>query len=612
MCGIAAIIRTDGALVSEDQLRTMMRTMKHRGPDDDGVFVDGSVGLGFVRLKIIDLSDSGHQPMSSTDGRYTIIFNGEIFNYIELRKELLAKGHVFRTSSDTEVLLTAYIQWGEAMLHRLNGMWAFILFDRQERHVFCARDRYGIKPFYYRTEKDHVIIASEPPAILSVMDGPPEPDQAAIFSYLAFSRTDQNAGSFFKGVSKLPHGHLLRICLSQPTCEPVAWYRLRDELKEPLSGPEDYRELFTSAVDLRLRSDVPVGVCLSGGLDSTSIAATIADQARRADVNTFSAVYGAGRKGDESAYINLFKGRLLNMRYTMPDEHGLLADLDDLTRTQCEPVPSASTYAQYRVMKLAHEHVTVTLDGQGADETLGGYHYFFGFFFKQLLRQGRMLRLLGEMKDYATLHRSAFGFKSLAFFLLPPGLRASARVAEKGYLHADLLRAQAGTAGDVTDGIYGSNSMREALLDHFEHKLEHLLKWADRSSMRFSVEARMPFLDHRLVERTIPMADRWFIHHGMTKHVLREAMRDRIPEAVRMRRDKVGFDTPEAEWFRTAPFRAFILDMLRSERFAARGLVDVQKFERIYDEHLHRRNDRSREIWKLIHLEMWFQHFIDR
>ncbi len=612
MCGIAAIIRKDGAPANEEQVRAMMRAMRHRGPDDDGVLVDGSVGLGFVRLKIIDLSENGHQPMRSADGRYAIIFNGEIFNYIELRKELLAKGHVFRTRTDTEVLLTAYIEWGEAMLHRLNGMWAFILYDRQEHRLFCARDRYGIKPFFYREEQDRLIIASEPPAIMAVMAGAPEPDRAAIFNYLAFNRTDQNAGSFFTGISKLQHGHLLRIRLPRPTCDPVAWYRLRDELKEPLSGPEEYRELFTSAVELRLRSDVPVGVCLSGGLDSTSIVATIADHAHRRDVNTFSAVYGAGRKGDESAYIGLFKDRLPHMHYTVPDEQGLMADLDDLTRTQCEPVPSASTYAQYRVMKLAHEHVTVTLDGQGADESLGGYHYFFGFFFKQLLRQGRIVRLMREMKDYTALHRSAFGFKSFAFFLLPAALRAHARVAEKGYIHRDLLRAQAGTAGDVTDGIYGSGSMREALIDHFEHKLEHLLKWADRSSMRFSVEARMPFLDHRLVERTIPMADRWFIHHGMTKHVLREAMRGHIPEAVRMRRDKVGFDTPEAEWFRTPPFRTFILDMLGSQRFASRGLVDVQKFQRIYDEHLHRRNDRSREIWKLIHLEKWFQHFIDR
>jgi asparagine synthase (glutamine-hydrolysing) len=612
MCGIAAIIHTDGAPVREEPLRAMMRAMKHRGPDDEGLHTDGNMGLGFVRLKIIDLSANGHQPMRSADGRYTIIFNGEIFNYIELRKELVAKGHVFRSETDTEVLLAAYMAWGEAMLHRLNGMWAFIIHDAVDRSLFSARDRYGIKPFFYCVDGSRILIASEPPAILAVLGRKPDADHGAIFSFLAFNRTDQNEGSFFKGIKKLPHGQMAWVDLAKAAFLPRVWYRLRDQLKEPLNGPEEFRELFTDSVRLRLRSDVPVGVCLSGGLDSTSIVSTLTDGFGLANVNTFSAVYGQGRKGDESAFIDLYKGRLPGMHFTWPDEQGLMADLDDLTRTQCEPIPSTSTYAQYRVMKLAREHVTVTLDGQGADEMLGGYHYFFGFFFKQLLRQGALGRLAREMKDYTALHRSTFGLKSLAFFLLPAALRSRARVAEKGFIHPDFRHAHSAGAGDITDNLYGSNSMRDALLDHFEHKLEHLLKWADRSSMRFSIEARVPFLDHRLVERTIPMADRWFIHRGMTKHVLREAMKGRIPEPIRMRRDKVGFETPEAEWFRTPLFRTYIQDMLSSQRFTSRGIVDAVKARRIYEDHLEHGNDRSRDIWKLIHLEKWFQHFVDR
>lgn len=611
MCGIAAIIHPDGSSVGEEPLRAMMRAMKHRGPDDEGLFTTGNLGLGFVRLRIIDLSANGHQPMRSADGRYTIIFNGEVFNYIELRKELMAKGHVFRSETDTEVLLASWIEWGEAMLHRLNGMWAFLIHDALERSLFCARDRYGIKPFFYCVENGRIIIASEPPSILAVLGRKPDADADAIFSFLAFNRTDQNEGSFFQGIKKLPHGHMVRVDLRKPDFHPQAWYRLRDQLKEPLSGPEEFRELFTDSIGLRLRSDVPVGVCLSGGLDSTSIVSTLVDGFGLANVNTFSAVYGRERKGDESAFIDLYKSKLTGMHFTWPDEQGLMADLDDLTRIQCEPIPSTSTYAQYRVMKLAKEHVTVTLDGQGADEMLGGYHYFFGFFFKQLLRQGALGRLAREMKDYTALHRSTFGLKSLAFFLLPAALRSRARVAEKGFIHPDFHQAHSAGSKDITANLYGSNSMRDALLDHFEHKLEHLLKWADRSSMRFSVEARVPFLDHRLVERTIPMADRWFIHHGMTKHVLREAMKGRIPEAIRVRRDKVGFETPEAEWFRTPLFRTWIQDMLSSQRFTSRGIVDAAKARRIYADHLERRSDRSRDIWKLIHLEKWFQHFVD-
>ena len=183
MCGIAAIMNIDGSPVREEPLRAMMRAMKHRGPDDEGVFTDGNMGLGFVRLKIIDLSANGHQPMTSADGRYTIIFNGEIFNYIELRKELQAKGHVFRSETDTEVLLAAYIQWGEAMQHRLNGMWAFLIHDRVERTLFCSRDRYGIKPFFYFDDGDRILIASEPPSILAVQGHQPEADHGAIFSF---------------------------------------------------------------------------------------------------------------------------------------------------------------------------------------------------------------------------------------------------------------------------------------------------------------------------------------------------------------------------------------------------------------------------------------------
>ncbi len=611
MCGIAAIVRAEGAPVREEQLLAMMRAMKHRGPDDQGVHLEGGLGLGFVRLKIIDLSENGHQPMHSADGRYVIIFNGEIFNYIELRQELIVKGHTFRTATDTEVLLAAYMEWGEGMLDRLNGMWSFIILDRQQRSLFCARDRYGIKPFYYCVDGDRIIMASEPPAILSVLGRKPEPDTDTIYGFLAFNRTDQNDRSFFKGIRKLMHGHFMRIDLRAPAVEPVRWYNLRERIKEPFNAPAAYREMFISAVGLRLRSDVPVGVCLSGGLDSSSIVGTLLHDHGFKGLNTFSAVYGHGRTGDESAYIALFKDQLDRMHFTEPDEHGLMADLDDLTKAQLEPVPSTSTYAQYRVMKLAKEHVVVTLDGQGADETLGGYDYFFGYFFKQLLRQGQLARLASEMKHYAKNHSSTYGFKSMAFFMLPASLRNMARVAEKGYIARDFHQAHKERSGDVTEQLYGSNSMRDALIDHFEYKLEHLLKWEDRSSMWFSLEARVPYLDHRLVEQTIAMADHWFIHRGMTKHILREAMQGAVPEPIRLRRDKVGFETPEAEWFRTPLFKTYIKDMLHSKRFETRGVVDIIKVRRMYDAHLHRRGDHSKEIWKLIHLDKWYQHFVD-
>jgi len=617
MCGISGIIHLDGAPVPEHQLKAMVKAMKHRGPNDDGLFAEDGMGLGFVRLSILDLSSAGHQPMFSADERYVMIFNGEIYNYIELREELITKGHRFRTQTDTEVILAAYREWGENMLHRFNGMWAIVIYDRQDKIVFGARDRYGVKPFFYSIDGNRILFGSDIRSITAVLGRKPTPDQETIFNFLAFNRSDQNDSTFLKEVKKLDHGHYFKLRIgpgatpAEKNFRPHKWYDIRKELKEPFKNPAEYREMFASAVGLRLRSDVPVGVCLSGGLDSSSIVSVLLKDYDKKDLNTFSAVYGKNRNGDESTFIDLYKGQLQNMYYTQPDENALLADLDDLTRAQYEPVPSTSTYAQYRVMKLAKDHVVVTLDGQGADEALAGYHYFFGFHFKNLLRKGKIGALASEMGHYYNMHRSLYGIKSFAFFLLPAALRTRVRVMEKGYLDPDFFQAHAGGTNLITGELYGSNSLQEALINHFEYKLEHLLKWEDRNSMWFSLEARVPFLDYRLVERTLTMPDEMIIQKGMTKHVLREAMKGTLPEAIRMRRDKVGFETPEAEWFRTPVFQKYIKDLINSGPFMSRGVMDNNKVQAVYQKHLNREGNYSREIWKWIHLEKWYNQFID-
>ena len=617
MCGITGIIHLNGQQVPEQSLKTMMRAMKHRGPNDDGLFSEHGVGLGFVRLSILDLSAAGHQPMFSPDERYVLIFNGEVYNYLELREELIVKGYHFRSGSDTEVVLAAWQEWGEAMLHRFNGMWALVIFDRKDKKIFAARDRFGVKPFFYAVDGERILFGSDIRSITAVLGRKPTPDQEALFNFLAFNRTDQNDGTFLQEVKKLDHGHCFHLHLApgapaaEKTLRPRKWYDIRKEIKEPFKNPEEYREMFASAVGLRLRSDVPVGVCLSGGLDSSSIVSVLLQDFQKKDLNTFSAVYGSGQKGDESSFIDLYKGQVQNMYYTRPDENSLLADLDDLALAQYEPVPSSSTYAQYRVMKLAAEHVVVTLDGQGADEALAGYHYFFGFHFKNLLRSGRLAALASEMAHYYGKHRSLYGIKSLVFFLLPAFLRTRVRVMEKGYLDPDFFQANAHRSNVITEDLYGSSSLQEALINHFEFKLEHLLKWEDRNSMWFSLEARVPFLDYRLVERTLALPDDMIIRKGMTKNILREAMKGTLPEAIRMRRDKVGFETPEAEWFRKPVFQKYITDLIHSEPFIGRGIMDIKKVHAIYQKHLAREGNYSREIWKWIHLDKWYNQFID-
>ena len=591
----------------------MMDTIRHRGPDDEGIFIEDGIGLGFVRLSIIDLSAAGRQPMFSADGRYVLIFNGEIFNYLELRDELKGKGHLFCTKTDTEVILAAYAEWGTDLLHHLNGMWAFVIYDRDEKTVFAARDRYGVKPFYYCLDGGRFIFASEIPAILAALERKPAPDEKAIFDFLVFSRTDQDESTFFKEVKKLSHGHFLKLNTGEPAThvQPQKWYDLRTELKAPFKNAGEFRDMFSSAVGLRLRSDVPVGVSLSGGLDSSSIVSVLLKDFQKDDLHTFSAVYGEGKFGDESKFIHLYKDKLANSHFIVPDEHTLMGDIDTFVRAHAEPVPSTSPYAQFKVMDLAKDHVTVTLDGQGADEELAGYHYFFGFFFKDLLLKGKAGLLASEMGHYVAKHGSLLGFKSLLFFLLPEFLRLKLRAMEKGYLDAGFLAKHADSANSIAGELYGSASLQDALINHFEYKLEHLLKWEDRNSMWFSLEARVPFLDYRLVERTVSLPDDLIINKGMTKHILREAMKGTLPEAIRMRRDKVGFGTPQDEWFRSPIFQKYISGIINSQSFAQRGVLDIKKVRNIYQNHLSRKGNHAKEIWKWIHLENWYRQFID-
>ncbi|WP_299761790.1 asparagine synthase (glutamine-hydrolyzing) [uncultured Pontibacter sp.] len=610
MCGIAGIIRFDENSPKEVSLRTMMQQMKHRGPDDEGLFIENATGLGFVRLSIIDLSPDGHQPMLSADDRYALVFNGEIFNYVELREELQEQGIVFKTKTDTEVLLQAYINWGEECMHRFNGMWAFAVYDRKEKTLFACRDRFGIKPFYYIQNQDFFAFCSEIPPLLSLLDSKPTPNYQSIFDYLAFNRTDQTQETFFEEVKKLQHGMKLMVNAGSITIN--KWYDLRDSVAKAKAfrDPEEYRDLLTSSIGLRLRSDVPVGVCLSGGLDSSSIVATLLKEFNKTDLNTFSAVYQNGQVGDEKEFIHEFKPYLQNMHYTHPDAETLGADLIQFVKAHAEPIPSTSPYAQYKVMELAKDKVVVTLDGQGADEELAGYHYFFGFFFKDLLRTARIGRLGGEMYQYLNNHRSLYGIKSFVYFLLPENIKTSVRVGEKGYLKGDFIERYS-TSNSIAGSLYGSNTLKDSLLDHFENKLEHLLKWEDMNSMHFSLEARVPFLDYRLVERTLASSETWAIRNGITKYILREAMKGILPDKIRMRMDKIGFGTPQDEWFREPKWQATVKDILKSESFKNRNLIDPEVALQKYEEHLSGEANIAKEIWKWVHLELWFRTFID-
>jgi asparagine synthase (glutamine-hydrolysing) len=616
MCGICGIINFNNNVVKESPIREMMRIMKHRGPDDEGVFLERSVGLGFVRLSIIDLSSAGHQPMISKDGRYVLVYNGEIYNYLELRDELIREGYLFTTKTDSEVLLNSYIRWGAECLQRFNGMWAFVIYDRLEEKIFAARDRYGVKPFYYLITEKFFAFSSEIPPLLSLLDQNPKPDFLSIFDYLVFNRTDQNERTFFEDVKKLQHGHLFTFDLKSSTFDPPAsiykWYDLEERVSttEGFKNPEEFKQLLSSSIELRLRSDVPVGVCLSGGLDSSSIVSLMLNDFDKKDLNTFSVVYNKGQSGDETEFINEYKYLVNKMFFTSPDATSLKNDLVEFVRALGEPIPSTSPYAQYRVMKLAQGNVVVTLDGQGADEELAGYHYFFGFYFKDLLNHGRLFSLCTEMFHYLTKHKSTIGILSFLYFLLPEHYRTKVRVNKRGYLKSAFVNKYK-KRNSIAGNLYGSKSLRNALLDHFEYKLEHLLKWEDRNSMWFSLEARVPFLDYRLVEKTLATSSNMKIRNGMTKHILRESMKGILPEKIRLRRDKIGFGTPQDEWFRTPEWQELIKEILSSTSFSERNLIEPAIALKMYRKHLESDINCAKEIWKWIHLEFWFREFID-
>lgn len=607
MCGISGIITFNNQLVVEKDIKLMMQKMKHRGPDDEGVFFDTNVGLGFVRLSILDLSPAGHQPMKSNDGRYVIVFNGEVYNYIEIRNELKHK-HTFKTGTDTEVILAAYQEWGEACLDKFNGMFAFVIYDTESKEIFGARDRYGIKPFYYYMDNQRFIFASEIKSILPLIKT--EANDKIIYDYLLHNRTDHTEATFFKGINKLKHGSCLQI--KKDNLEIRNWYNLVDNVKnDEFLSPEKYRELFKDSLKLRLRADVPVGVSLSGGIDSSSIVASLIKDFDLQDLNTFSAVYGKEEASDESEFIDEFKPMVKNMHYTYPDADAFFNNFDEFIDAHNEPTNDIGSYAQYKVMELASKQVKVTLDGQGADEQLAGYHYFFGSFYIELLKEYKLTKFISENIDYLKKHKSLEALKYFAYYLLPVNFqnKISNRISpsiDKAFIKKN------GKDCEVNKMLYKPSNLNESLFQHFEYKLEHLLRWEDLNAMHFSIESRVPFLDYRLVEATLATPSLQKIKNGETKHLLREALKDILPFKITDRKDKKGFSNPRDKWFRTENFQIYILALINSESFKNRGYFDSDIANRQYQKHLKGKIDISKELWKWINLEVWFRKFIDK
>lgn len=603
----------------------MLDAQRHRGPDDRGTGVYGNTAIGQVRLSIVDLSPAGHQPLLIDGGRLAVVFNGEIFNYIEIRRELESGGVSFFSGSDTEVLLRAYDRWGTDAFPRLNGMWAFAIYDRERRRLVCSRDRFGVKPFSYALVGGEFLFGSEVKALLAAAPTLAEPDDAYIARFLRTSISDDGEETFFRDVKQLLPGHYMEVDVSagEPRlAEPVRYWAFDAEAvrdRYDFSDPAgQLRELLEDSVRLRLRADVPVGTCLSGGLDSSSIVA-LASRRLRGPVWTFSAIYPQPEY-DESRFVRLMNESFPTVPHEVfPEPERLLDVLPRLVWHQDMPSAGPGLYSQWHVMESAHGQVKVLLDGQGADELLGGY---LPYLVDYVRSRGRSA--LGNPSQLSRLVREARAANQrlggdllrqlVLSFLSEPQKRALRTV--RGSKHGGEVReeylAQWQLEGDPfqVEGPFADrldNALYDAL---FRRSLPSLLRYEDRNSMAFSIEARTPFLDYRLVEFGLALPFDEKIDGEWTKSVLRRAMDGTLPPEITWRRDKKGYPTPFAVWLKDE-FRADAEEIIRSESFRQRGIFDPATVDRLWKEHLEGVKDNSWNVWRWLTLELWYRTFID-
>jgi asparagine synthase (glutamine-hydrolysing) len=645
MCGIAGIYHFEGRPVQRERLLAMGRLLQHRGPDGQGIHLDRGLGLVHRRLSIIDLDPRSDQPMHFEG--CILVYNGEIFNYLELRSQLEDLGHRFSTDSDSEVLIRGYLQWGRDCLQRFNGMWAFALWDDRRRALWCARDRFGVKPFYYARKDGEFRFASEPKALLGDDPALREVNPRPLGRFLVEGIMDDEPETFYREIVPLPPAHELWLPASGELLLNRYWQltpglgletglqlaaarlgnaggveldRFDPAMFPSHPHPEFYtavealRALFTDAVRLRLRSDVPVGTCLSGGMDSSSIVA-LATALRGSPVQTFSSDY---TEADccESEFIRcMVEGCQTEATLLVPRPEELVRAMDCIAWAQDEPTASAGVFTQWKVMQAAQGSVKVLLDGQGGDEILAGYLPYFETHLWDCAFRGEEVGELGPAEELTGRSFARVVRKARLQRRLPAFLRKREKFKPDPYkppgVFSEAFRAQ-------LRGLDRSRTGRnpgwpDRLSRQLAHDLAHisipqLLRYEDRNSMAFGLEARTPFLDYRLVEFVFSLPSSFKIHRGWTKRILRSAMAGIIPPAVVSRRDKKGYPTPQAQWFR-GPLREWLGDLLSESALLESGWFKPERVRQIFDAHQNG-EDRSWELWRFASTLTWRRLFL--
>lgn len=625
MCGLVALIGLRNNCPDNAMLIRLANTQEHRGPDNVGTYRFNNVGFGFRRLSILDLSSAGNQPMESACGRYVVVFNGQIYNYLELRGQLTALGFTFRSNSDTEVLLAAYKQWGRQCVNRLNGMWAFLIHDKLSGEMFGSRDRFGEKPLFVFRNSHWLLFTSEIKAIRDSGIAQLHVNWSIVSDWLSEQLLDHTSETFYKEVLRVPAGTCFQVDAHGET-KFYKYWTLDNNIAVPSANPaEEFAALFEDAVAIRTRSDVPVGVMLSGGLDSVSIACAL-----RRHLQKFGAASETATKAfsyhdeqfDESEFVSAA------IKYSQMSYHPLQACAKQLWQTlpsqlqiQDEPVHSATPLIGALLMKMAREHGTVVvLGGQGADEVLGGYYDFYRQYWLSLIGRGKLWTATKSISTFNHFHRS-----NLDVLLLGLAKSIAARNAlrftayrERAALRrvknnssSSWFKGQAIGSGGYAIVPQSGFGLKDNLRGSIEFDaLPLFLRIEDRNSMAASVETRLPFLDYRLVSFADKLADSWKLSAPWNKFILRESMKNRIPEIVRQRLGKFGFPTPVDRWFKNewnAPMRE-----LMSEREASlMEFVNVRHVRSALDDQESGKISEGAKLFNVAQLALWLKQCTD-
>jgi asparagine synthase (glutamine-hydrolysing) len=626
MCGIYGSLRFEP---DPDRLSRVA----HRGPDGHGWKVidtpAGALAMGHRRLAIIDTSESALQPMHDSQKRFTLIFNGEIYNYKELAQELKAIGKSFRTHSDTEVLLTAYEVWGEACLERLRGMFAFLIHDLERQTLFAARDRFGIKPLYMVANAYGVAFASEIKQLIGLPGLTGRMNHARVHDFLLAGISDHTDETLFEGIMQLGAG----MCLSLSTHTTGAlspalrrWYTPTDQLisLNAQEAAERFGALLHDSVKLHLRADVPVGSCLSGGLDSSALVCLMTQELAVLEggekrVHTLSACY-PNKEVDEKPFMDaVIHATNAQPHWVFPNSDDVMQTAQRITWHQDEPFGSTSIFAQWCVFEEASKAgLKVMLDGQGADEQLAGYHWGFPYAIAGLMRRGDMLGAMRMLWQRSRLHGASLPDQAMRslLLLLPNSLSALARrTYQREKRHDWLANSTLSGSADVMENaritrglkpVQDINTLCRVMT--LASNLQMLLHWEDRNAMAHGIEARVPFLDHPLVEFSLALGNAHKMVGAQTKSVLRSAMTGILPEVIRTRQDKLGFATPESAWFR-GPLKGALTDAIEATLMRYPDVFHAQGVRALRDDMLEGRKPVDFTLWRIANLGMWGKTF---